>query len=145
MVSTKNLKAGEIILKELPLIVGLETTSCLSCFGCYRSLSTNHFFCSKCLIAPVCHSECELKPFHAEFECQFYQKFLKKDEIRKDIIKNMQVTMPLKCLALKFDSDRKDAWENFMKLESHEKERKEQPVWKYYEDSIVNVSMILVF
>lgn len=65
LVSAKNISAGEVIIREDPVVVGPATFNKSSlCFSCLRHLSAaskkSHYICSKCNVAPLCNSFCEV-------------------------------------------------------------------------------------
>lgn len=139
MVAARDIKAGELILKESPLVVGPRINTSLLCLGCFRVLSKNYKLCQKCGLAPVCGANCELKSPHADYECEFYRRYSGENFKNDFVISNLQLVMPLKCLAFKTFPDYHDLWHNFVKLESHVEERKNDPIWKYYEKKVIEV------
>merc|ERR1712241_1498638 len=69
MVATRDLKAGEIILREKAAVVGpsLEQSKAV-CLGCSASLQKTWHLCQVCQ-GPLCSKQCEKRPLHVE-ECK---------------------------------------------------------------------------
>lgn len=72
MIAKRDIKAGEIILRENPCVLGPKITSHVMCLGCHRSIDppfSNDFYkCSKCSW-PMCGKSCETLPSHVD-ECR---------------------------------------------------------------------------
>ena len=69
MVATRDIKPGEIILREKAAVVGpsLEQSKPV-CLGCSASLVKTWHLCQVCQ-APLCSKKCEKHPLHVE-ECK---------------------------------------------------------------------------
>lgn len=73
MIAKRDIKAGEIILREKHLVMGPKVISRVVCLGCHKlitsSLTKNNDFykCSKCSW-PMCGKDCETLPSHLD-EC----------------------------------------------------------------------------
>ena len=69
MVATRDLKVGEIILREKAAVVGpsLEQSKPV-CLGCSASLQKTWHLCQVCQ-GPLCSKQCEKHPLHVE-ECK---------------------------------------------------------------------------
>lgn len=65
MVANKDIKAGELILKEKPTLVGPQLNGPLICFGCCRNVrNAGYIFCRNCNKAAICSPKCTGKvPF----------------------------------------------------------------------------------
>jgi hypothetical protein len=67
MVAKRDIKEGEVILREKPCIVGPKMTSQATCLGCLKTIfpsNTGDFYkCSKCTW-PMCGKNCETLPDH---------------------------------------------------------------------------------
>lgn len=73
MIAKRDIKPGEIILREKPILFGPKVTSYVMCLGCHKMLSPlsskNGFYrCSKCTW-PMCSKACESSKFHVD-ECK---------------------------------------------------------------------------
>lgn len=71
MIAKRNIKAGEIILRETPSVLGPKISSHVMCLGCHQSItpppSGDYYKCSKCSW-PVCGKSCENLSSHVD-EC----------------------------------------------------------------------------
>lgn len=70
LVATKDIKAGEVVLKESPLVQGPAQITAPVCVGCLQGLVEKKFLeCERCGW-PVCRRECQDRPGH-QAECKF--------------------------------------------------------------------------
>lgn len=70
---TSPCRAGEIILKEAPNVLGPKIRCPVVCLGCHKNIfqpdTTKDFVrCSKCTW-PLCSKQCETSPYHQD-ECK---------------------------------------------------------------------------
>ncbi|KAJ9577911.1 hypothetical protein L9F63_025224 [Diploptera punctata] len=122
LVASRDIKAGEVILKELPLVLGPRVDSSPICIGCYKPLpmyQPNH--CSQCLVAPVCGAQCERNGDHSDVEY------------------HSQMVLPFRCLLQIKNSSTDPRWNSFLELESHEKERRDTLIWRDHQLNVVEV------
>ena len=62
MVANKNLKQGELILKEEPILIGPQLNGPTKCFKCNKTIDLRRIcFCGICDTAPICTNDCEGK------------------------------------------------------------------------------------
>lgn len=66
LVAASEIRAGELILTEKPVIVGPKWGTNPCCINCYRKYSKT---CEKCNMAPLCQS-CDQ---HEISECELYK------------------------------------------------------------------------
>nr|CAD7605272.1 unnamed protein product [Timema genevievae] len=61
LVAARDIKAGEVVIRETPLVVGPRGDSLPMCLACYRPLPLqgSRQRCSKCRIVPLCSTQCE--------------------------------------------------------------------------------------
>lgn len=122
--ATRDIKQGEIILSELPLVFGPKIISAAMCLGCNRLLETNdliqpkadkkskmriprnYYKCSKCKW-PLCGPKCENSELHVD-ECNLmadkrFQCNIDYDEEGDECKKESAycAIVPLRCLLLK--------------------------------------------
>ena len=72
LVATRNIKQGEVIVHEQPIVLGPYTRSKAQCLNCFKLIdSKNRFDCSRCGF-PVCGEECERGIYHQE-ECELFE------------------------------------------------------------------------
>ncbi|XP_021915499.1 protein msta isoform X2 [Zootermopsis nevadensis] len=140
LIATRDIKVGEVILDEQPLVAGPSQVTPPVCLGCYRIL-TEQSACA-CLDCgwPMCSEDCARTPAHRA-ECDITK--LKKGS--KVTVRNFlqphpiyQCVTTLRCLYLR-DSD-PVKWERLQSLESHCEERKKT---RRYEDDRVTVAQFL--
>lgn len=70
MVASREIKAGEVIFKELPLTFGPSEMTRPVCLGCYKEVDIRTPTCDKCGF-PMC---CDKIKVHQEFECSTFGK-----------------------------------------------------------------------
>ena len=74
LVAIRNIKQGDVVLKERPTILGSETSNPAVCLGCHLTLNlkdeTRHK-CAKCGWT-LCSIMCEYSPFHKD-ECRIME------------------------------------------------------------------------
>lgn len=107
MIAKRDIKPGEIILREKPAIVGPKMLSFVSCLGCHKTLipeSNKDFYkCSKCSW-PMCGKSCENSEFHID-ECKIMaEKRFKSSITNRGVLKaesSYCVITPLRMILLK--------------------------------------------
>lgn len=76
MIAKRDIKPGEIILREHPCVVGPKITSQAMCLGCHKMIdpptSEDFYKCTKCNW-PMCGKSCENLPSHVD-ECQIMKE-----------------------------------------------------------------------
>lgn len=88
LVATRNIKPGEVILQELPLIKGPAQITAPVCLGCYKLLSPETARpCLKCGW-PMCNILCQQSPDHLP-DCTYTQN--KGSKVRGIVIKKVSV------------------------------------------------------
>ncbi|KAK4873948.1 hypothetical protein RN001_013308 [Aquatica leii] len=141
-VATKDIKEGDIIFVEKPMVVGPLQLTLPTCMGCGNYINSKSVTqCSKCGW-PLCCKECENNPAHIP-ECYYTIKRGKKVSVS-----NFEVHHPiyrcvtvLRCLYQKYFAP--DVWKKIVKLESHCKTRENTEGYK--EDKIYVADFILNF
>lgn len=59
MVAAINLKAGDIILSEVPTVLGSQIDGPLRCFNCLKNIRRRIIItCKICSVAVLCNSQC---------------------------------------------------------------------------------------
>jgi len=147
MVATRNLKAGDVILREKAAVVGpsLEQSKPI-CVACAKSLQKTWHLCNKCK-APLCSKNCENHPLHVE-ECKvlkmnpggmytYYQNgtFQKKKAIPENA--NYQIILPIRAMLLKKQDVKK--YKALTSLESHLKEREEMQKTDVIKEKVIPI------
>lgn len=136
MVASRDLKAGDVILKDEPLVIGPKQITEPICLGCYKRVDGS-YRCQKCHW-PLCGPQCEKSSDHHP-ECVVGLEIGSPIEISNFDEPNhfYEVVFPLRCLALKKKSPKK--YEQLMALDSHYDDRKGTHVFSENQKSIVNV------
>ncbi|XP_044252452.1 SET domain-containing protein SmydA-8-like [Tribolium madens] len=143
MVSRKNLKPGDIILSEAPLVIGPCTGCKVQCLGCYKPLESTPSIRCKCGW-PLCSSKCRGlgKRFgHTQIECEVLKatkssNFLDYKNFEK-MRPNFNAIVPLRCLLLK----ETDSWsyQHLMTMETHNEIRRNIPeLWQTNQSTVVD-------
>lgn len=111
--ATRDIQAGELILREKPLVMGPKVNSAPICLGCHSTLFVpigvrNFYKCSKCKW-PLCGKECETAEMHLQ-ECALMaeRKFIAKIDFDSANPNRREAAyctiMPLRCVLLKCDN-----------------------------------------
>ncbi|KAM3956983.1 SET and MYND domain containing, arthropod-specific, member 1 isoform 1-T2 [Aphomia sociella] len=127
--ATRDIKAGDIILKEKPLITGPTQITPPVCLGCYTLLEEGKTArCEKCGW-PFCSEVCTRKEEHLP-ECFYTQQKGEKISITTfgSPHPNYQCITVLRCLYQR-DHDQK-LWAKLQELQSHCEERRGTDKWE---------------
>ncbi|XP_056644381.1 SET domain-containing protein SmydA-8-like isoform X1 [Diorhabda sublineata] len=108
MVAKKDILPGEIILSELPIVVGPCAGCAVQCLGCYKNLEEESFVKCKSCNWPLCSYECSginKRLGHSDVECAILRKtnsskFLNYNDF-SNIRSRLCAIVPLRCLILK--------------------------------------------
>ncbi|XP_041981847.1 SET domain-containing protein SmydA-8 [Aricia agestis] len=126
--ATRNIKPGDIVMKEEPLITGPSQITPPVCLGCYRLLEEDNIVsCEKCGW-PFCSEACTQNAVHQP-ECFYTQSKDEKVSISSYGMPhpNYQCITVLRCLYQR-DHNQK-LWRKLQTLESHDEERKNTEKW----------------
>ncbi|XP_069699805.1 SET domain-containing protein SmydA-8-like isoform X2 [Periplaneta americana] len=141
MVATRDIKQGEIIIKEEPIAIGPKVVSLPICLGCSRRIRVCEdkevYYCSGCSW-PLCGPQCETHPVHVP-ECNLmkergFRATIKLQGEGKKEAAYCSIT-PLRCLLLKKRDPSK--YERLLKLQSHLEERKDTTLYNIFKNNIV--------
>ncbi|RZB39816.1 zf-MYND and/or SET domain containing protein [Asbolus verrucosus] len=138
LVATRNIKAGEIIMRKLPLILGPKTVSAALCLGCHKKLNLEQSFrydCSKCHW-PLCNQSCEETPLHMA-ECEIFAKARYTPTVKNDNSKQSVYSCiaPLRALLLKVKEPSK--FETLIKCQSHLQEHLATQVYQVLRRNLI--------
>ncbi|XP_075159694.1 SET and MYND domain containing, arthropod-specific, member 2 [Haematobia irritans] len=141
--ASRDIKCGEIILREPPLIYGPKVASAPLCLGCHRTLpapveGSTFYKCTKCAW-PLCDAKCENSEHHIQ-ECTLMasRNFRAKIDYSGKVGKKESaycVVMPLRCLLLK--RNKPMDFQKFSELEDHLAERKNTPLYNVLRANLV--------
>ncbi|KAL0275681.1 UNVERIFIED_CONTAM: hypothetical protein PYX00_003468 [Menopon gallinae] len=131
-VSAAEIREGDVIFEEEPLVSGPLQSTPPVCLGCYVLLNElNRRDCSKCGW-PVCSERCEKSDSHKP-ECEITERYKKEKVVISNLGNGLnhpsyESMIVLRCLYLK--QANKSAWEKLSKLESHNEKRKNTEKYK---------------
>jgi len=141
LVATRDLKPGEMIISETPLVMGPQAVTIPVCLACYKP-ATNKYTC-KCGW-PMCNATCAKAQCH-EGECNLTQIRGSPIQMPAGIFNKpypvYEVITILRCLYLKQSCEAK--WKKLKELEPHEDARKKNG--KYDRDAATMVRVIREF
>lgn len=143
-VATRDIKQGEIIMKEKPAIHGPKMNSNPMCLTCYKKLQpikkdkiVEFYKCTRCGW-PMCDESCQNHKIHKE-ECELMTSRKFKSAITYTCENKREsaycVIAPLRCLLLQKTDPIQ--YEAIMSLESHLEERIDSPLYRILKANIV--------
>ncbi|KAL3273948.1 hypothetical protein HHI36_015371 [Cryptolaemus montrouzieri] len=127
-VANRDIKQGELILKERPLIISPPLGAKPICFKCCTVVSKKYLqVCEKCKTAFICGPNCS-GVFHTNQECDQLTKL----EVDFSLLKNYEEIIPiLRILLVRYYSA--GLWKELNELESHVEARRNTPIWKTHQ------------
>ncbi|XP_075223000.1 SET domain-containing protein SmydA-8-like isoform X2 [Lycorma delicatula] len=132
IVASRNIKQGEIIFQEEPLVFGPgEESSVPICFSCGSIPGT---ICQICNVALICRPDCSGK-FHSNLECKTYKKISAK--LNSNNFLTSKLILPLRCILHLRNPE--NNWSHFFNLESHIEKRRDTQIWSLHHRNIVQV------
>ncbi|CAG9864919.1 unnamed protein product [Phyllotreta striolata] len=144
MVANVDLRPGEVILSELPIVVGPCTGCKVQCLGCYKNLEERTFTKCKQCGWPLCSQKCKGIGSifgHTETECFILKqtnsaRFLNYKNV-STIRTHLHAIAPLRCLLLKTTSP--DQYNLILNMEHHNPLRQNIPeVWNTNQINVVD-------
>lgn len=126
--ATRDIKIGDVIMKEKPLITGPAQVTPPICLGCYKLLEEGKTVdCEKCGW-PMCSQDCSKNSNHAP-ECYYTQKRGQKISITTfgEPHPNYQCITTLRCLYQRDNNNK--LWTKLQAMESHCEDRKDTDKW----------------
>ncbi|KAH8405988.1 hypothetical protein KR215_001817, partial [Drosophila sulfurigaster] len=143
--ATRDIRMGEQIMREAPLVLGPKVASPPICLGCHRNLlppakrSDNFYKCSSCSW-PLCGKECEQSPYHRD-ECRLmaasnFQSKINYNPVEPELKESAYcVIMLLRCMQLKQSNPA--AFAKLSALEDHLKERLDTPLYQVLRANLI--------
>ncbi|XP_063625594.1 SET domain-containing protein SmydA-8 [Cydia splendana] len=129
--ATRDIKPGDIVVKEKPLITGPSQVTPPVCLGCYKQLETGKTVDCELCGWPFCSQDCTMRDEHTP-ECHYTDKRGEKVSIPSSSFgvphPNYQCITVLRCLYQR-DHDVK-LWEKLQALESHCEDRRGTDKWQ---------------
>eukprot|EP00092_Neocalanus_flemingeri_P038962 GFUD01042416.1.p1 GENE.GFUD01042416.1~~GFUD01042416.1.p1 ORF type:complete len:551 (+),score=82.13 GFUD01042416.1:176-1828(+) len=142
LVATRDLKPGEMVISETPLVIGPQAVTIPICLACYKPANSK-FACGKCGW-PMCNANCAKSAVH-EAECSLTAARGSPLQMPANCFNKpypiYEVVAILRCLHLKQSSDAK--WKKLKELEPHEEPRKKNG--KYDKDTATMVRVVREF
>lgn len=146
LVANRDLRAGDLIIKVDPIVVGPCAESSPVCLGCSTDLPRCQKKQYKCPLCgwPLCSAKCKgIKKDlgHSTYECDELRKHRVSDFIQdcsdQDASHVYEALLTLRCLLLK--THRRDMWEKLIEMESHNELRKGiSALWNRNQQTIVD-------
>ncbi|OWR49372.1 hypothetical protein KGM_209725 [Danaus plexippus plexippus] len=145
MTATRDIKQGEVILKEKPAVIGPRMYCKVQCLSCGRQLqpipnddgNMDFIRCSSCNW-PVCGIDCEKAEVHRE-ECKIMVQSKYKCDIKYECPDKAEaaycVIAPLRVLLMKDSNPR--MFESIMNLESHVDQRINTPIYQVLRPNLI--------
>lgn len=146
LIATRDIRAGEIVLRERPLVRGPSQITSPVCVGCLQGLDESQLCgadavtCERCGW-PVCSAECSADVGHRD-ECDLTVARGSKVSLQNYFAPHptYQCITALRCLLLRDEkvptagstkpSDRESRWSRLQQLESHCDERRGSVQWR---------------
>lgn len=143
LVAARNIKAGETVINELPLVIGPCGEPV--CLGCYVPIPTRskQYKCPGCGW-PLCGPKCtgiKTRCGHSVWECSKLREKRVADHLDrskgKELIHTYEAITPLRCLLLReYD---KENWEKLILMEAHNDiRRKVTALWNRNQEVVVD-------
>ncbi|XP_045451289.1 SET domain-containing protein SmydA-8 [Melitaea cinxia] len=126
--ASRSIKAGDIVMKEAPLITGPSQVTPPVCLGCYKLLEKDETItCQKCGW-PFCSESCTQSVLHTP-ECHYTQERGEKVTISSygNPHPNYQCITVLRCLYQRDHNPK--LWVKLQALESHNEDRRGTEKW----------------
>ena len=141
MVAARKIKAGEIILQELPLTFGPSEITKPLCLGTYQPVTAQTPTCEYCGFPLISTSK-----IHQEFECQAFQDHGYKVNASTFNFEGEEpvysVISPIRTLKLR---EKNPALWNLVWMQmSHLKKRQESKFWKAKSDKVIGLMKTMV-
>ncbi|CAH1979436.1 unnamed protein product [Acanthoscelides obtectus] len=130
MVAARDIKAGEMILSETPVLIGPQVDGPMICFNCCGGIRKGYIFCQNCSTAILCSPKCTGK-LHSKEECAVLKTCPVKGE---NLAENPSAAFPLRCILLR--SHNPDIWKQISLLEPHLEERRHSPIWRRHQITV---------
>ncbi|KAF2369132.1 SET domain [Trinorchestia longiramus] len=134
LVATRDIKAGEVVLKEGPLLVGPKQKSPGICLGCHRP--AKDYRCSNCHF-PLCGPSCQRTKYHKD-ECEILSRAnvsISLEEGTK-LVPALSSIMALRVLMTRKKEPR--TWEIINTMQDHVSDIKGGELYQYFETNVVD-------
>ena len=140
VVAARNIKAGEVVMKEAPLSYGPNDITKPICLGCCAPVTIKSPTCDICGF-PMCSKECTNSKVHKEFECEALKKHGYKVDASTFNFGGVELTYaiisPIRTFMLR--EKHPDLWNLTWMQMSHLDKRKKLNFWKTETEKIINL------
>ncbi|CAG2053805.1 unnamed protein product, partial [Timema podura] len=140
LVASRDIKQGELILREPPLVLGPKTATFPLCLGCHRRLPSNlegYHVCSGCNW-PLCGPQCEGLAPHQD-ECQLMRESGHRADIPFESPQKKEAVYcnitPLRCLLLR--EKHPDKFSTLLNLQSHLEELRDTSLYNLFKTTMI--------
>ncbi|KAK7080478.1 hypothetical protein SK128_005731 [Halocaridina rubra] len=132
----RDIKAGELIFQERPLVLAPKAGSGPTCLACLKALGNDWNGCQTCG-APLCTPPCTGES-HTERECSVISRLGLKGTKNLPLVKMLNVILtPLRTLMLTQEDT--SAGEVIAALQSNMEKRKKLPIGRFIQEQIVGI------
>lgn len=135
LAATRDIKAGEVLLKEAPMLVGPKQKSGPICVGCHRA--TRDTRCSKCSY-PVCGPACQTTKYH-KLECDVLRaapKPVTLDDSTSQLHPAYSCIMALRCILTKTHDPK--TWQLINTMQDHVADIKKGDLYQFFMANVVD-------
>nr|CAD7442405.1 unnamed protein product [Timema bartmani] len=140
LVASRDIKQGELILREPPLVLGPKTATFPLCLGCHRRLSSNlegYHVCSGCNW-PLCGPQCEGLAPHQD-ECRLMRESGHRADIPFESPQKKEAVYcnitPLRCLLLR--EKHPDKFATLLNLQSHLEDLRDTSLYNLFKTTMI--------
>ncbi|XP_046681271.1 uncharacterized protein LOC124368041 [Homalodisca vitripennis] len=131
LVANRDIKQGEMLMRERPVVVGPRVDSLPACLECFTLLYPPVSRCPECQVTPLC-PRCT----HNSLDCGWYRGL--SQELRDLCLRtNNQHVLPLKIL-LHLRSPDPGRFKEVLEMESHLEKRRGTGVWVSHHKNVVD-------
>nr|CAD7204897.1 unnamed protein product [Timema douglasi] len=140
LVASRDIKQGELILREPPLVLGPKTATFPLCLGCHRRLPSDlegYHVCSGCNW-PLCGPQCEGLTPHQD-ECRLMRESEHKADIPFESPQKKEAVYcniaPLRCLLLR--EKHADKFSTLLNLQSHLEDLRDTSLYNLFKTTMI--------
>jgi len=134
LVANRDIKKGELIFQEPPLVIGPKAVTYPVCLGCHKQISDVFRNCDGCGY-PLCSVHCQVSDAHFD-ECQVMMKRKYAPKVQHGVLnyKNYCHIVPMRIILLK--EKQPDKYKKIQDLESHLQERLKSPLYQVFKQNV---------
>ncbi|RZF41656.1 hypothetical protein LSTR_LSTR012913 [Laodelphax striatellus] len=136
LVASRDIKKGEVIFKENPLVFGPcdDYHVSMTCYSCGDAANRR---CHDCSVALICGKTCP-GSFHSSLECSTFKAI--SDKVKNcGFLSADKIVLPLRCIIHVKQEQPDGEWNRFLTLQSHKEERRNTFIWHHNENYFVKL------